>query len=182
MKKKQIYAAMAIILIAIISSCTKDTKDVPDPAGTITTNLNSWYMLYEGTASVPYVTIYDSYPYIQRILGMDISNLTTSFQIKLWDGQPNSGYFNGDVESSGGGETVNIGAVHGLGNVTDKPGSGYTNNCLLQKGHGYVVRYKKSYNTPSDVTFYYARFYVVDWVISTTGGIIGANITLQNPF
>jgi hypothetical protein len=180
MKTKQIYAAAAIIAIALISSCTKTKDNVPDPTGTITTNLNSWIMLYEGTASVSYVTQYGTYPNIQRILGMDIPSLTTSFQIKLADAY--NGYINWDVESSGGSEVVNIGEVNGLGNVTTKPASGYTKSCSLQKGHGYVVRYKKSYNTPSDATFYYARFYLVSWVVSTTGGIMGANITFQSPF
>jgi hypothetical protein len=180
MKIKHNYLVIAIIAIAF--SCTKTEDNVPDPAGTITTNLNSWYMLYEGTASVPYTTQYASYPNIQRILGMDLPSLTTSFQVKLDEGLPNSGYFNWDVESTEGSEAVNMGKVNGLGNVTTKPTSGYTKSCSLQEGHGYVVRYKKSYNTPSDINYYYARFYIVDWVLNTSGGIIGANITLQNPF
>jgi len=168
--------------IVLFSSCEKDNDNtVADPSGTITTNLASPILLYEGMATVPYVTQYQTYPYIQRYLGMDNSTLTTWFQVKLaTDGV---GYINWDVESSEGSEVANIGTMKGLGNVTVKPSNGYTTNCSLEKGHGYVVRYKKSYSTSSDTTFYYARFYVVDWYTSsTTGGIIGAKITYQSPF
>lgn len=187
MKKSLICFVSIVITMVLFSSCKKANNDntngntVADPSGTITTNLASWYMLYEGVATFPYVTQYASYPYIERIIGMDNSTLTTSFQIKL--GGSGGGYINWDVEPSGASEVANIGAVNGLGNVTEKPSNGYTNNCSLEKGHGYVIRYKKSYDTPSDLTFYYARFYVVDWYTSsTTGGVVGAEIKLQSPF
>ena len=167
---------MLTIMVAFMSSCSKETT--PDPPGTITTNLVSNVILYDGPMTTPYSTIYQTYGYVQMIVGMNPSTLNTSFQEKI--GTDGVGYTNWTVLSNDI-SAANIGAVGGLGDVTQKPTSGYTVSSILEVGHGYVVRYKKSYNS-SDQNYFYARFYVSEWIISTSGGIIGAKVNMQYPF
>ena len=175
---KKISLFLCLLIVLGISSCTKESSAPADPTGTITTNLVSNIFLYEGLADPPYSTIYTTYPYVEMIVGMDAPTLNTSFQEKVSTSP--GGYFNADVIASDI-SAANVGAVRGLGDVTQKPTSGYTTSCMLEIGHGYVVRYKHSYAS-ADQNYYYARFYVSEWVISTSGGIIGAKVKMQYPF
>ena len=77
-----------------------------------------------------------------------------------------------------------VGKVNGLGNITKIPTSGWANPIAIVPGYGYVGA---SYDADSDfpskargVT--YVRIYVIDWVVSTSGGIIGAEVKYQSPF
>ena len=71
---------------------------------------------------------------------------------------------------------ASVGKVNGLGNVTKIPASGWANQVAIVPGHGYVGA--SSYEGRTD----YVRIYVIDWIISTSGGIIGAEIKYQSPF
>lgn len=67
-----------------------------------------------------------------------------------------------------------VGAVNGLGNVSYIPTNGWTDKIKVTPGEGYVAydSYKNKYY----------RIYVVSYIVSTTGGIIGADIKYQEPF
>lgn len=67
-----------------------------------------------------------------------------------------------------------VGAVNGLGNVSYIPSNGWTNKIKVTPGEGYVA-----YDSYRDK---YYRIYVVDYITSTLGGIIGADIKYQEPF
>lgn len=69
---------------------------------------------------------------------------------------------------------ASIGKVRGLGNVSDIPTSGWASQVAVNPGYGYVA-----YNG-GDNQFY--RIYVEDYIVSTGGGIIGADIKYQTPF
>lgn len=67
---------------------------------------------------------------------------------------------------------ASLGEVKGLGNVAHIPTTGWASEMAVIPGNGYVA-----YNQGR-----YYRIYVKDYVISTSGGIIGAEIKYQEPF
>jgi hypothetical protein len=67
---------------------------------------------------------------------------------------------------------ASVGAVKGLGNVSTIPTTGWAEQMSVIAGNGYVA-----YNNDK-----YYRIYVVDDIVATTGGIIGADIKYQKPF
>ena len=68
-------------------------------------------------------------------------------------------------------DLVSVGEVESLGYVTTIPNDGWANSVAVIPGYGYVAR----------CSGYYARLFVVDYLISTEGGIIGATIKYQSP-
>ena len=79
-----------------------------------------------------------------------------------------------DKENFRGAYFVSLGPVKGLGNVSNIPTTGWAEQMAVIAGNGYV-----SYS-PSTNQFY--RIYVVADIISTTGGVIGADVKYQKPF
>jgi len=75
-----------------------------------------------------------------------------------------------------------IGACRGLGNVVSIPASGWTERTSVREGYGYVGAYviNDDYRKVHEVT--YIRMYVDEYMISTLGGVIGAEIKYQAPF
>lgn len=71
-----------------------------------------------------------------------------------------------------GAEFASIGEVNGLGNVSYIPMSGWASRVSVTPGHGYVA-YKNGK---------YYRIYVIDYIVDTMGGIIGADIKYQASF
>ena len=75
-------------------------------------------------------------------------------------------------------EFVTIGTVKGLSEVNTIPETGWSTSVAVVPGTGYVVRVKgSSYSYDK-----YARLYVVESIVGTSGGIIGATIKYQSPF
>ncbi len=75
-------------------------------------------------------------------------------------------------------ELVDVGEVAGLGNITEIPSSGWKSEVALMPGHGYVAKYIRNAGAEQE----YARIYVVSYLESTSGGIMGAQIKYQCPF
>lgn len=67
-----------------------------------------------------------------------------------------------------------LGKVKGLGNVANIPTTGWVSQIAVKPGHGYVA-YDGMRNK-------YYRIFVTDYIVSTLGGIIGAEIKYQEPF
>lgn len=67
---------------------------------------------------------------------------------------------------------TSVGAVKGLGNVANIPTTGWASEVAVIPGNGYVAY--------SNNIFY--RLYVTNFIASTTGGIIGAEVKYQKPF
>ena len=68
---------------------------------------------------------------------------------------------------------VSVGDVKGLSYITKIPESGWTTTTAAIPGYGYVLRYDLC--NP----FRYIRVYVVDYMNSTSGGIMGCTIKYQ---
>ena len=80
----------------------------------------------------------------------------------------------------------NLGKVNGLGNITKIPSSGfstpmnYSTGIACEVGHGYVIKF--DYKGNDKTITIYARLFVVESIVSTTGGIMGAKVKYQYPF
>jgi hypothetical protein len=78
----------------------------------------------------------------------------------------------------------NLGAMKGLGNITSIPSTGFTvpartnYSVACEVGHGYVDN--PAYDDRTEVV--YVRLYVVESIIDTGGGIMGAKVKYQYPF
>ena len=72
-------------------------------------------------------------------------------------------------------EIASIGKVNGLSNIKDIPETGWTNQTTTIPGCGYVHRTKYRYRDG----YAYTRIYVVDYMTSTSGGIMGITIKYQ---
>ena len=69
-------------------------------------------------------------------------------------------------------QVINVGKVNGLGSIKKIPSSGCVTITAVEPGNGYVFKISDTY----------ARLYVVEWMISTSGGIIGTKVKYQYPF
>lgn len=170
---------IAILLIAIFSSCNKEElNQVADPEGTITITLNGHpsLIIYQGIDAEP---LYPQWVYLFFHFGMETNTLNATSTINI-SANPDENSVHQLYNTI---DVANLGSVNGLGYVTTKPSTGYTPQSALQKGHGYVIRYRKTHDQSNiNYPYFYARFYVVDWLTSTTGGVIGVTINYQNPF
>lgn len=77
-----------------------------------------------------------------------------------------------ETENFEGAKFASIGAVKGLGNVFNIPTTGWAYEVAVIPGNGYVAY--------SNDKFY--RIYVVDYILNTSNGIIGADVKYQEPF
>ena len=72
----------------------------------------------------------------------------------------------------------NVGKKTGLGDIKSIPNSGFINRVACEEGYGYVVKIE---NTKTQKIFY-ARVFVIESIVSTEGGIMGAKMKYQYPF
>lgn len=72
-------------------------------------------------------------------------------------------------------DIASIGSVTSLSTITNIPTSGWVKQIAVNPGTGYVIRYKGQ-----GFEYTYARLYVKDWIVSTSGGIIGATVVYQD--
>lgn len=182
MKLRLLFPA-ALMMMVFSTGCIKDKDTVPDPDGTMTYSFNytvqsSYVILYQGADL--HVTSGERYCQILfRILDASMNFSFTS--ISALD--PNIVQWM-LISNGMGGEMADLGEVEGLGAVTTVPSSGWSNSLAVQKGHGYVCRFRYAYDYPAatELPFHYARFYVEDLTVGTNGGIIGARVKYQMPF
>ena len=78
-------------------------------------------------------------------------------------------------------QIVSVGKVNGLSAIKKVPESGWTERCAATPGSGYVIRQNKRHPTDFSRTegYKYCRVYLVDFITSTSGGIMGATIKYQ---
>ena len=69
---------------------------------------------------------------------------------------------------------VSLGSMNGLANVKQIPTTGWASKVAVVPGNGYIA-YDRSKDS-------YYRLYVTNYIVSTTGGIIGADVKYQVPF
>ncbi|MBQ7211130.1 MAG: DUF5036 family protein, partial [Muribaculaceae bacterium] len=77
-------------------------------------------------------------------------------------------------ENFRGADIASVGSVTGLGNVSTIPTTGWTDEVAVVPGNGYVA-----YLDNRDM---FVRIYVIDYISSTSGGIMGADVKYQYPF
>jgi hypothetical protein len=140
-------------------SCGKDDDNngtpVPDPEGTVTANISE-----------------------------DTRIETTGGYIR-WIG-PDNFHLEGSSELDHSVSICDLGEMKGLGNIANIPQTGYSSpqysntTVACESGHGYVVKFE----IPRDgfYSLHYVRLYVVEPIISTLGGIMGAKVKYQYPF
>lgn len=162
-------ALLCAVLLGMVS-CDKDDdgatggnggKAVPDPEGTIIVQVRN--SNNGGTQVYPDGFIWKS------------------------DTNYSSGYFyiDGADNLTCGGDVVCIGKVAGLGNIRERPETGWADEAALLPGYGYILRRSSKYDQDGRLTpdgYNYCRVYVVDYLTSTGGGIIGATVKYQSPF
>lgn len=68
---------------------------------------------------------------------------------------------------------VSVGSVNGLSSINKVPENGWSEQVSAIPGYGYIIRWSYNQNTT------YVRLYVVDWMTSTTGGIMGCTVKYQ---
>lgn len=85
---------------------------------------------------------------------------------------------------SGWGEICSVGRVSGLHEVDYIPGNndGWATRVAAYPGGGYVVRNKVWEENSVNYHYLYMRVYVMDYITSVEGGILGVRITYQMPF
>ena len=69
---------------------------------------------------------------------------------------------------------VSLGSMNGLANIKQIPTTGWASKVAVVPGNGYIA-----YDRSNDS---YYRLYVTNYIVSTTGGIIGADVKYQMPF
>jgi hypothetical protein len=144
-----------------------------DPVLVTPVNSTPYYLPYPEHSQ----PVYSLYPYIS--IGFSISkDLKTHFNTTTYLNLDKVGGSNFDGI---GAEVVDVGVGYNVNDIIEKPTFGYSNSSIIQKHHGYVLRFRKSYDQQDTTLAYtYVKFYVVDWI--KDGGIAGATIQLQNPF
>ena len=186
--RKVIAIAICLAGVTMFSGCNKDDPDnedngngnenttIADPVGTITANIAIGAEIK---------------------LRMDNTDCTVSWT------KPDNIWIRGDVYWYDNhypyGKYVyfisicSVGKINGLGAITKIQTSGYTNptegsngTLSCDVGYGYIIKIEKKdeYDgimQPTQQTTY-ARMYVVESIVSTGGGVMGAKVKYQYPF
>ncbi|MBR1549269.1 MAG: hypothetical protein IJ634_01360 [Bacteroidales bacterium] len=72
-------------------------------------------------------------------------------------------------------EIARVGNVASMSSINSIPTSGWVQQIAVNPGTGYLIRYKGD-----GFGYTYVRLYVKDWIVNTSGGIIGATIVYQD--
>jgi len=181
MKKNVCFrlAVMVAVMLPLFVSCDKkDGEKKEDPAGTIEANVRNddrWSFATISLGRYTYTYTYGDGPTEGPLeVGLDIDG-SNNFFLRYDGGQ-------GDEMKEK--FIANVGSVDGLAYVETIPTSGWSARLAVKPGCGYVIRYRGSENQRLYYTMdasleRYARFYVVEWVTSTAGGIIGARVKFE---
>jgi len=140
------------------------TENVPDPPGTITSNI--------AVGSGIRLQVSDG----EVCMGSNICIVSWAKPDNISTETNCTGYL---------ASICSVGHVKGLGSITNIPTLGYTapanrvsQELSCEVGYGYVVKIECSCYLPPA----YARMYVVEKIISTSGGVMGAKVKYQYPF
>ena len=160
MNKKYLWNLLTIIIVTMLcvgfASCGgDDDNEEPsnydgDPIGTVEIGLVSGKDPYYVTAQ-NYLEL-DGSNYVIAV------NLANNFTVwKSWRVQLSDPMI------------VSVGAVKGLGSIKSIPSSGWTSEIAARPGNGYIVHFRNEY----------LRMYVVEYMVDTSGGIVGVYVKYQ---
>lgn len=155
--KKSLWSLLTIMMVAILSvsfvSCSKDDDDDNGDTSTAITDNDPDGTIIANMHHNDYIGLFHT-----AGKGFDITcflflNTSNNFETNF--------------------NIASVGKVKGLGYITKVPTNGWTNKIAVVPGTGYVIQ--GTYQGVSGC----ARVYVVDYIVDTTGGIIGAMIKYQ---
>ena len=185
MKKNEILrkAMMIVALFTLFVSCNKEKQNSKeDPVGSIEAfvrNDDRWSFATISLGRYDYTITYsgwspDFHENEPLEVGLDIDG-SNNFFLRYDGGQ------GGEMKEK---FIACVGKVSGLGYIETVPSSGWSARLAVQPGYGYVIRYRGSENQRPNYTLdssleRYARFYVIEWMTSTYGGIIGAKVRFE---
>jgi len=177
--KKRGFAlcVFAGVLLTLVPSC--GLMPVADPDGTMTISLVDYHEgvpMYQGREEGP-----DQYwPYVSLVVQIYENSMNfTPTAVSAMDSAITNYY----IRHGYGAELANLGQVEGLGSVTEKPTSGWAGTTAVEANHGYVVRFKHSYDVGAPgLPYYHYRMYVQDVLTDIYGGFAGATVKYQGPF
>ena len=157
MNIKNLWMVLAIALTGLCTvSCGGDDDDNGqtnydgDPVGTVEIGLVSGKDPYYVTAQNYLELDGDDY-----VIAVNLANNFTvwkSWRIQLSDPM-----------------IVSVGSVKGIGAINAIPSSGWTSEIAARPGNGYIVHFRNEY----------IRMYVVDYMVDTSGGIMGVYVKYQ---
>lgn len=166
-------ALLCAVLLGVVS-CDKDDdgaasgnggKAVPDPEGTVTVQMRNANNGRTEVSPDGFIIWSDlSYSYTQNYFWIDEAD---------------------NLNCNWGGTVICVGKVAGLGNIRERPEVGWADEAALLPGYGYILRISSKYDQDKKPTldgYTYCRVYVVGYLTSTGGGIIGATVKYQSPF
>ena len=136
------------------------STSVPDPAGTMTANL------------AESVGITAEYAYIYWTKPDNFHLLSMSYY-------PSTGQYGCTIS------ICDVGKIAGLGNITQISLSGFSasdvniSGIACETGHGYIIKLQDNFYGGPTI---YVRLYVVEKIVSTSGGVMGAKVKYQFPF
>jgi len=154
-KKYWMMLAIALVSLCTISCGGDDEDNGPtnydgDPVGTVEIGLVSGKDPYYVTAQ-KYLEL-DGSSYVIAV------NLANNFTVwKSWRIQLSDPMI------------VSVGSVKGIGAINAIPSSGWTSEIAARPGNGYIVHFQNEY----------IRMYVVDYMVDTSGGIMGVYVKYQ---
>lgn len=187
--KKFMMATAAIMLMAAVATtagCNKDSINGGDSAGIVFNLRNDGgkmeLLKWDSTFLTPNFYWYpepDSiqlYLYTKLLLYLNQNNNFEFDEYYVYD----DSYQNYDGYNSPVSPIACVGPVKGLNKITSIPQSGWVDEMAAQPGNGYVIRNQLRHGNHGFNEFIYARVYVEDWLVSTTGGIIGVTLRYED--
>jgi len=152
-----------VLGLVFAAGCGKDDDNGKDGGGNSGNNTEKTVPDPEGTITVSMANngVYDQGRRQYRGTGVCMDNNDCSAWIAM-------NYDNNFIAQAC--EIANVGKVNGLGSIKAIPNGGYTGYTSVESKNGYVIK------SSSGI---YTRLYVVDWILSTGGGIIGAKVKYQ---
>lgn len=159
MKNTHFLEVALIALTMVFFSCSKDNNNPEENDEDIGIEVN----LRNANNGGGYITLYDFGNNCNIYLKIDNSD---NFILS-------SNYFGSSGPFH---DIVCVGRCSGLGQINSIPKNGWSDKSAVRENFGYIIRAKDLQYSSS---FIYARVYVMRYLISTDGGIIGATIRYQ---
>lgn len=170
MSKKNLFHLMTIMIVTMLSisfsSCGDDEEDnkdkgetkentitVADPEGTIVANLvNNKTVNLSGSYDNGFL-----WPSISLNNSYNLYVLSYSWQVSI----------------------ISVGKVNGLSSINQIPNGNWSHEVAAIPGNGYIIRSHCYDDYDQKEHNLYLRLYVVEWLKSTSGGIMGCTIKYQ---
>jgi hypothetical protein len=109
-------------------------------------------------------------------------NYEINFHIDNANNFVSNGYVTGPQHSGYMIEFASVGRVSCISDIQNIPNGGWNGKLAVIPSNGYVVRKCFDEHLQYTTNYQYARIYVVDYLLNTSGEIIGATVKYQTPW